>query len=521
MVHGVSGSAGAAPPLPGGPASAAATATFAAVLAGARARTTAERPRSLALAPSSPLPGRGATPPTPGFPVDLRRPTFAPSATSAAPRATSGGPPAPLLDARSTDPAADQIDPARITWLDADVGGWARTSRIGRVGIDGQTVTIAHTRAGRWPTVRLGDKALEGNPWVLVQRGGRWYAATYEWLVPGQTTKRITGEDLAAAIGEHRGLPFPAAAFAPRPGELVGFMVSAPARGDRRSVRERSNIVLARWPADGGPSGYAPSSGPGGGTDARPGGAPLSGPNALHHRTDFLTMRGEADQTIYTHEYAGLSPADRAAVRQALRARGYTHAYVYVVNEGDYGGRTRFDFYEDPLRFRTILQELVDDGIAPVVWLAPDDASAFHRANPPARLATRWERVVPLIDDLVAGYVPGLEADEYWSDREQHELGRALRALTAKPIFVHNTAGRWELGRAPWASGVIYQYGFGLDEAQIAERTRELVARLAPLGKTVIAGEYAHRVGEALAGRLGDAALAAGADGVGNGASRG
>jgi hypothetical protein len=401
------------------------------------------------------------------------------------------------------------------------VDGWARTSRIDRVAIDGQTVTIAHTQAGRWPTVRLGDTALEGNPWVLVQRGGRWYAATYEWLAPGQTTKRITAEDLGRAIGEHRGLPFPAAAFAPRPGELVAFMVSAPARGDRRSVSERSNIVLARWPGDGGPSGYAPSAAPGVGTDAHPGGAPLSGPRAMRHRTDFLTMQGQAGQPIYTHEYAGLAPADRAAVRQALRARGYTHAYVYVVNEGDYGGRTRFDFYEDPVRFRAILQELVDDGIAPVVWLAPDDASGFHRANPPDRLATRWARMVPLIDDLVAGYVPGLEADEYWSDREQDELGQALRRLTAKPIFVHNTPGRWELGQAPWASGVIYQYGFGLDDAQIAQRTRELVARLAPLGKTVIAGEYAHQVDERLAMRLGDAALAAGADGVGNGASRG
>ena len=89
------------------------------------------------------------------------------------------------------------------------------------------------------------------------------------------------------------------------------------------------------------------------------------------------------------------------------------------------------------------------------------------------------------------GYVPGLEADEYWSTVDQDRLGRHLRSLTRHSIFVHQSPGRSELARAAWASGLIYQYGFGLSEAEVEARTQELVARLAPLGKVRIAGEDA------------------------------
>ena len=67
-------------------------------------------------------------------------------------------------------------------------------------------------------------------------------------------------------------------------------------------------------------------------------------------------------------------------------------------------------------------------------------------------------------------------------------------------------------------SSISCQYGFRLSEQQIMEWTRQRVARLHALGKTFITGEYAYRVSEAHARRLGAAALRAGADGAGNGA---
>ena len=237
----------------------------------------------------------------------------------------------------------------------------------------------------------------------------------------------------------------------------------------------------------------------------------------LNHITDFLTLRADDGRVLYTHLYVGYSDADRGAVRQALQERGYTHIYVYAMNEGDYGGRAVFDAYGDPSGFRDALQELVDDGLAPVVWLAPDDAPRFHEQSAQT-LPSTWDRVIPMFDDLVSSYVVGLEMDEYWTADEQDRLGQHLDGLTKRPLFVHYTPGEWEGAKSGWVDGLIYQYGFGLSEEAVAERTSQLVSRLHGMGKTFIAGEYAHRIPESYARKLGAAALRSGADGVGNGA---
>jgi hypothetical protein len=37
----------------------------------------------------------------------------------------------------------------------------------------------------------------------------------------------------------------------PKSGETYGFMVSTLARGQERTVNERSNVVLVKWPGSG------------------------------------------------------------------------------------------------------------------------------------------------------------------------------------------------------------------------------------------------------------------------------
>ena len=246
---------------------------------------------------------------------------------------------------------------------------------------------------------------------------------------------------------------------------------------------------------------------------------PTTPASRLNHVTDFLTLRAADGRTLYSHLYPSYSAGDRAAVRQALQDRGYSHIYVYTVYEGDpaYGAGKLFNGYGSVSGFRQALQELGDDGLAPGLWLAPDDAPRFHRNSAEALPAT-WDRFIPMVDDVVSSYVMGLEMDEYWTRSEQERLGRHLDSLTASPIFVHYTAGEWEGAKSSWVDGLVYQYGFGMSEQEIGARTEQLVSRLHPLGKTFIAGEYAYRVPESEARRLGAAALRAGADGVGNGA---
>ena len=83
-----------------------------------------------------------------------------------------------------------------------------------------------------------------GNPWVFAQIDGRWYAATYEWLRPGQECKGIS----ARTIGAHIKVP-PLSRWTPQSGETIGLMVSTPARfGPQGPRHERSNVVRVRWP---------------------------------------------------------------------------------------------------------------------------------------------------------------------------------------------------------------------------------------------------------------------------------
>jgi hypothetical protein len=134
-----------------------------------------------------------------------------------------------------------------VVWLHANVSEWDVTSEITNVRIDHDTICIEHTKSGKWPRFRGGGNVIgEGNPWVFANIGGRWYAATYEFLRSGQTCKHITrrGE---WGIGPHT-KRHPIESWAPRKGELVGFMVSTPARDSTRTSNERSNIQMVEWP---------------------------------------------------------------------------------------------------------------------------------------------------------------------------------------------------------------------------------------------------------------------------------
>jgi hypothetical protein len=129
-----------------------------------------------------------------------------------------------------------------VIWLHENVSEWEVTSEVTGVMIDHDTICIEHTKAGKWPRRGIG----EGNPWVVANVDGQWYAATYEYLRSGQTCKHITrrGE---WGIGPHT-KRHPLESWAPRKGELVGFFVSTFARDSTRTSNERSNIQMVEWP---------------------------------------------------------------------------------------------------------------------------------------------------------------------------------------------------------------------------------------------------------------------------------
>jgi len=143
----------------------------------------------------------------------------------------------------------DEIDPATITFLHADVSAWAITSETTDVDAsDPGQMCIEHTKAGQWPANADG---IEGNPWVVAFINGWWWAATYEWLRSGQICKAMNvpehHSDIAHSLGPHT-KKAPIESWVPVLGETVGFFVSTLARDPQRNGDERSNIVLIDWP---------------------------------------------------------------------------------------------------------------------------------------------------------------------------------------------------------------------------------------------------------------------------------
>ncbi|HVH57940.1 MAG TPA: hypothetical protein VM791_16865 [Vicinamibacterales bacterium] len=147
----------------------------------------------------------------------------------------------------------DAIDPNSITWLSpatTNVGGWRVTSTITSVDIRGDDICINHTKSGQWPLVSIDENPpnIEGNPVIIVNIGGRWYGAGFDWFGQGRTCKHMP----AAEYGRDqiRVPPLDGSWPGPRSGDMIGLMVTTPS-SDRipvRSVNERSNIVLVRWP---------------------------------------------------------------------------------------------------------------------------------------------------------------------------------------------------------------------------------------------------------------------------------
>ena len=141
----------------------------------------------------------------------------------------------------TSSPSSVPSDFAGVKWLHHNVSGWAQTASLS-AGVSGSSMRVASSKANSWPTKTVGGTQVNANPWIFVYRSGTWYAATWEWLRPGQTSKAIT-----SVHGSHI-KKSPLNTFVPVSGEVYGFMVSGLARDKTRNVSERSNVVMVRWP---------------------------------------------------------------------------------------------------------------------------------------------------------------------------------------------------------------------------------------------------------------------------------
>jgi hypothetical protein len=132
-----------------------------------------------------------------------------------------------------------------------NITNWKVTDQITSIDQDGADghMCINHIKSGVWPTSDFfGDPntQVEGNQWYMAFINGVWYAGAGEYLRPSQVCK---AGQYTEAIGPDGTWGGPMDTWQPKPGELVGYMISTPARNypDSKTVDERSPVVLQPW----------------------------------------------------------------------------------------------------------------------------------------------------------------------------------------------------------------------------------------------------------------------------------
>jgi hypothetical protein len=152
----------------------------------------------------------------------------------------------------------DAIDLSTVQYHNSpNVSGWPIATEITALGLRPGHMHLEFTKQGQWPAVPLGDALQEATFWVFLNIDGQWHGTGAERLRPNQKNKP-EDQNVSNYIAEswlydaHRWGPM--AGYRPRVGELVGVMVTA---GDQRGadnahVRERSAVVLVKWPDDAG-----------------------------------------------------------------------------------------------------------------------------------------------------------------------------------------------------------------------------------------------------------------------------
>ena len=150
------------------------------------------------------------------------------------------------------------IDLTKVVYLlGPNLSTWKQTGKILSVEQDGNASTgglmcISFSDPG-WPGAKWiygGDDPnfeIYGNQWYFANINGTWYGGPGEWLYRGAAVCKA-GQG-TSTIGPDSGFGNPFASWRPRPGELVGYAVSASARAlpKMSTVQERTDVVLQPW----------------------------------------------------------------------------------------------------------------------------------------------------------------------------------------------------------------------------------------------------------------------------------
>jgi hypothetical protein len=150
------------------------------------------------------------------------------------------------------------IDLSKVVYLlGPNLSTWKETGKIISVEQDGSAAAggpmcIAFSDPG-WPDAKWiyggpdPNFGIYGNQWYFANINGTWYGGAGEWLYRGAATCKA-GQG-TYTIGPDSGFGNPFSSWVPKPGELVGYAVTASARAlpQMATVQERTDVVLVPW----------------------------------------------------------------------------------------------------------------------------------------------------------------------------------------------------------------------------------------------------------------------------------
>lgn len=247
--------------------------------------------------------------------------------------------------------------------------------------------------------------------------------------------------------------------------------------------------------------------------------------------TNFLW--NNAHVTSHTLLSPKVSYAQKEWVLHTLKNAGANCVNIYLLNQGDYGGQTVCPYKNDKwfspeldlarlAYWEQAAMVCIGLGLHPIFWLFADNSPTIASAwrNRKQDVANIIMYLCARFDRYALAWCLGLEVDEWCKDPDLAEFyGRILAASVRHPCGCHQTTGRWDYSKAPWAYFAMVQYGFGSKNhtakaSDVAAMTRKCIREL---GKPVIACEYSRYGDSSQARAAGQAAIAAGAVGVCNG----
>ncbi len=237
-----------------------------------------------------------------------------------------------------------------------------------------------------------------------------------------------------------------------------------------------------------------------------------------HYSESGIAPGAKSNATMY---YLGKewTDADRAALRNIVKANGDTHIDLYTRSEPRRGGHV-----VEGHDFTSRLRELNGAGLKPVLWLTPESAHREHGGTV-AEQKAYMGGIVDKYDDQVAGYVVCLECDDYWSPAQVSTLIKHIKSKSGKPVAVHLTPGVGG-GRSKDpeyykdADYIYLQIGGKPSEKDSTASLNtgvRLLKEALKLGKPVVVSEYSMFSTSAAARHYGDVMCANGAVGTGNG----